>query len=164
MGSSSPETVDKVAAVASDTKDAVVDATKQGTSEFVKSARAFAAGGVGGICAVLTGHPFDLIKVNLQTAEKGAYNGAMDVVRQIIAKRGAAGLYAGVSAPLAGVTPMCRFHDVSASFKRLIVLQLRYPSGVTMLENRWSKSMALLKTVNSLQLKSQWLVSSRRYP
>lgn len=50
--------------------------------------RAFVAGGVGGVCAVLSGHPFDLVKVNLQTAEKGKYNGAMDVVRRIVAQRG----------------------------------------------------------------------------
>jgi solute carrier family 25 (mitochondrial carnitine/acylcarnitine transporter), member 20/29 len=44
---------------------------------------------VGGVCAVLTGHPFDLVKVNLQTAEKGTYTGAIDVVRKIVARQGA---------------------------------------------------------------------------
>lgn len=103
---------EKAKTVALDVEQAVIDSSKQATSDLVKSARAFAAGGVGGVCAVLTGHPFDLVKVNLQTAEKGTYNGAMDVVKRIIAKRGAAGLYAGVSAPLAGVTPMCEFYDL----------------------------------------------------
>jgi solute carrier family 25 carnitine/acylcarnitine transporter 20/29 len=70
--------------------------------------RALAAGGFGGLCAVLVGHPFDLVKVRLQTAERGVYRGAMDVVAQSVAKNGLArGLYAGVSAPLLGVTPMC---------------------------------------------------------
>ncbi|KAF2639938.1 mitochondrial carrier [Massarina eburnea CBS 473.64] len=73
----------------------------------LQSLRALAAGGVGGICAVVVGHPFDLVKVRLQTAEKGVYSGAMDVVRRTIAREGLArGLYAGVSAPLVGVTPM----------------------------------------------------------
>ena len=31
--------------------------------------RSLAAGAVGGICSVLVGHPFDLIKVRLQTAD-----------------------------------------------------------------------------------------------
>jgi len=62
---------------------------KKETSDLANSLRALVAGGVGGVCAVLTGHPFDLVKVNLQTAEKGAYNGAMDVVRKIVAQRGA---------------------------------------------------------------------------
>lgn len=72
--------------------------------------RSFAAGGFGGICAVVVGHPFDLAKVRLQTAEAGVYKGAIDVVTRSIAKDGLArGLYAGVSAPLVGVTPMCKF-------------------------------------------------------
>jgi len=63
-------------------------------------------GGFGGICAVLVGHPFDLIKVRLQTAEKGVYTGALDVAKKSLARDGFKGLYRGVSAPLIGVTPM----------------------------------------------------------
>ncbi|KAI9684368.1 MAG: carnitine transporter [Trizodia sp. TS-e1964] len=71
--------------------------------------RSLVAGGVGGICAVAVGHPFDLVKVRLQTAERGIYTGAIDVVRRTVAREGLArGLYAGVSAPLVGVTPICR--------------------------------------------------------
>ena len=87
-------------------KEDVVVATKSS----LQSLRALAAGGVGGICAVVVGHPFDLVKVRLQTAEKGVYSGAMDVVRRTIAREGLRrGLYAGVSAPLVGVTPMCEW-------------------------------------------------------
>lgn len=72
--------------------------------------RSLAAGGFGGVCAVVVGHPFDLVKVRLQTAEKGVYSSAIDVVRKSIARDGLRrGLYAGVSAPLVGVTPMCTF-------------------------------------------------------
>ncbi|KAL8829187.1 MAG: hypothetical protein Q9170_006282 [Blastenia crenularia] len=82
----------------------VIETTK---SSFASGIRSFAAGGVGGICAVLVGHPFDLVKVRLQTAEKGVYSGAIDVVRKTVAREGLTrGLYAGVSAPLVGVTPM----------------------------------------------------------
>lgn len=52
--------------------------------------RSLAAGGVGGVCAVVVGHPFDLVKVRLQTAERGVYTGAMDVVRKTIAREGLA--------------------------------------------------------------------------
>jgi len=70
--------------------------------------RSFAAGGFGGICAVVVGHPFDLVKVRLQTADKGVYSSAIDVVRKSVARDGLGrGLYAGVTAPLVGVTPMC---------------------------------------------------------
>ena len=71
--------------------------------------RSLAAGGFGGVCAVIVGHPFDLVKVRLQTAERGVYKSAIDVVRKSVAKDGLGrGLYAGVSAPLVGVTPMCK--------------------------------------------------------
>jgi solute carrier family 25 carnitine/acylcarnitine transporter 20/29 len=84
-------------------KEDVVVATKSS----LQSLRALAAGGVGGVCAVVVGHPFDLVKVRLQTAEKGVYSGAMDVVRRTVAREGLVrGMYAGVSAPLVGVTPM----------------------------------------------------------
>lgn len=87
------------------------DEVKQEVKETAKGAvsglRSLAAGGVGGVCAVIVGHPFDLVKVRLQTAEKGVYTGAIDVVKKTIAREGLArGLYAGVSAPLVGVTPM----------------------------------------------------------
>ncbi|CAK7265103.1 carnitine transporter [Sporothrix epigloea] len=76
-------------------------------SSLAAQARSFAAGGFGGICAVLVGHPFDLVKVRLQTAEKGVYSSAIDVVRKTVAKEGLRrGMYAGVTAPLIGVTPM----------------------------------------------------------
>ncbi|KAH7198151.1 mitochondrial carrier domain-containing protein [Fusarium flagelliforme] len=84
------------------------DESKVGASSgLAQQARAFAAGGFGGLCAVVVGHPFDLVKVRLQTAERGVYSSAVDVVRKSIARDGLRrGLYAGVSAPLVGVTPM----------------------------------------------------------
>ena len=65
-------------------KEEIVEASKQTVSSF----RSLAAGGVGGVCAVLVGHPFDLVKVRMQTAEKGVYTGAIDVVKKTIAREG----------------------------------------------------------------------------
>lgn len=85
----------------------IKESVKEQTKSAASGLRSLAAGGVGGVCAVVIGHPFDLVKVRLQTAEKGVYTGAMDVVRKTIAREGMfRGLYAGVSAPLVGVTPM----------------------------------------------------------
>ncbi|PMB70968.1 Mitochondrial carnitine carrier [Beauveria bassiana] len=76
-------------------------------SGLLNQLRDTGAGAVGGVCAVVVGHPFDLVKVRLQTAERGVYSSAMDVVKKSIARDGLRrGLYAGVSAPLVGVTPM----------------------------------------------------------
>lgn len=85
------------------------DANVTATKTFA-GLRSLIAGGFGGICAVMVGHPFDLVKVRMQTAEKGVYSGAFDVVKKGLAKDGIIrGLYAGVSAPLVGVTPMCEY-------------------------------------------------------
>lgn len=64
---------------------AAIEAPK---SAALSQIRSFVGGGVGGVCAVLTGHPFDLVKVRLQTSEAGVYKGAMDVVRTTIAREG----------------------------------------------------------------------------
>ena len=69
---------------ATEVKEEAVEAAK---ASF-QSLRSLVAGGVGGVCAVVVGHPFDLVKVRLQTAEKGVYKGALDVVRKTIAREG----------------------------------------------------------------------------
>jgi solute carrier family 25 (mitochondrial carnitine/acylcarnitine transporter), member 20/29 len=93
---------DSIPASTEELKEQVVETAKAAKS----SLRDLAAGGVGGVCAVIVGHPFDLVKVRLQTTH-GVYNGAFDCVRKTIAREGMRrGLYAGVSAPLVGVTPM----------------------------------------------------------
>lgn len=70
----------------------------------------FVAGGVGGACLLLAGHPLDTIKVRLQTQPKAAqyvlYTGTYDCLRKTVSKEGILGLYKGMGAPLAGVAPM----------------------------------------------------------
>jgi len=75
---------------------------KQTTSHL----KSFLSGGVGGISAVLVGHPFDLTKTRLQTAPSGTYTGALDVVKKTLARDGVKGLYRGMGPPLVGVTPI----------------------------------------------------------
>ncbi|KAA8649600.1 carnitine:acyl carnitine antiporter [Aspergillus tanneri] len=94
---STPETI----------RDDVKVAEVKPVNQTIAQIRSLVAGAAGGVCAVVVGHPFDLVKVRLQTAEKGVYSGAIDVVKRTVAREGLArGLYAGVSAPLVGVTPM----------------------------------------------------------
>ena len=78
------------AAAALPSKEELKQDVAEATKSSLQSLRALAAGGVGGVCAVVVGHPFDLVKVRLQTAEKGVYSGAMDVVRRTIAREGLA--------------------------------------------------------------------------
>lgn len=92
-----------------ETKAELKEDAKEAGQKSLAGLRSLAAGGFGGVCAVVVGHPFDLVKVRLQTAERGVYTGAFDVVKKGIARDGLRrGLYAGVSAPLVGVTPMCK--------------------------------------------------------
>jgi len=79
------------------------EAPKTGQPSQLKS---FLSGGFGGIGLVLVGHPFDLIKVRLQTAQKGEFTGALDVFKKALARDGARGLYRGMSTPLIGITPI----------------------------------------------------------
>jgi solute carrier family 25 carnitine/acylcarnitine transporter 20/29 len=88
---STGEVVEKLPSPA-ELKEDVAVATKKS----LQSLRDFAAGGVGGVFAVVVGHPFDLVKVRMQTAEKGVYSGAMDVVRKTIAKEGMARVSFGI--------------------------------------------------------------------
>ncbi|CAM4683652.1 unnamed protein product [Leuciscus chuanchicus] len=66
----------------------------------------FVAGGVGGLCLLFAGHPLDTIKVRLQTQGSVVYRGTYDCLRKTVFKEGVFGLYKGMGAPLAGVTPM----------------------------------------------------------
>jgi hypothetical protein len=91
-----------------ESKEELKDDLKEAGKISLVSLRSLAAGAFGGVCAVVVGHLFDLVKVRLQTTERGVYLSALDVVRKSIARDGLRrGLYAGVSAPLVGVTPMC---------------------------------------------------------
>jgi len=91
------------------------------SSAAAENVKSFVAGGYGGVCAVLVGHPFDLTKTRLQTAPPGTYTGGLDVVKKTIARDGPTGLYRGVVPPLLGVTPIfaLSFWAYDAS-KRLI--------------------------------------------
>ncbi|KIM85131.1 hypothetical protein PILCRDRAFT_817112 [Piloderma croceum F 1598] len=93
-------------------------------SQAVEQAKAFIAGGFGGASAVLVGHPFDLTKTRLQTAAPGVYKGALDVVRQTLARDGVTGLYRGMVPPLLGVTPIfaVSFWAYDASKKLIFAL------------------------------------------
>jgi len=66
----------------------------------------FISGGVGGMCLVLAGHPFDLVKVRLQAQTNNEYKGAWDCIVKTVRVDGPKGLYRGMFAPLIGVTPV----------------------------------------------------------
>ncbi|CAH8518091.1 unnamed protein product [Heterobilharzia americana] len=78
----------------------------------VSPIKSFVAGGFGGACCITIGHPFDTIKVRLQTmpyVEAGAtplYHGTFDCIKKTVAADGISGLYKGMGVPIAGVAPV----------------------------------------------------------
>ncbi|BFZ08572.1 hypothetical protein BsWGS_11611 [Bradybaena similaris] len=72
----------------------------------------FIAGGVGGVCCVVAGHPLDTVKVRLQTMPKPApgqpplFKGTFDCLMKTVTKEGFFGLYKGMAAPVTGVAPI----------------------------------------------------------
>ncbi|PIA39935.1 hypothetical protein AQUCO_02600405v1 [Aquilegia coerulea] len=72
-------------------------------------AKDLTAGTIGGAAQLICGHPFDTIKVKLQSqpvplaGQLPKYAGAIDAVKKTIVAEGLGGLYKGMGAPLATV-------------------------------------------------------------
>lgn len=83
----------------------------QKRNDFFKE---FLAGGFGGICFVLTFHPYDTIKVKMQTmpcikGQAPLFAGNISCLKHTIRTEGCRGLYKGMLSPLIGVSPMFAF-------------------------------------------------------
>lgn len=98
------------------------DSENEGKEE--STLKSFLAGGIGGVCTVIVGHPLDLIKVRMQTAStSGESSGsALSILVRTFRKEGFRGLYRGVSAPLSVVAPLFAVsfwgYDVGQRFVR----------------------------------------------
>ncbi|KAK5170178.1 uncharacterized protein LTR77_004763 [Saxophila tyrrhenica] len=64
--------------------------------------KGFVAGVFSGIAKLSVGHPFDTIKVRLQTSSKTQFSGPIDCVLQTLRKEGVNGIYKGATPPLLG--------------------------------------------------------------
>lgn len=96
-------------------------------------AKDLTAGTVGGAAQLVVGHPFDTIKVKLQSqptplpGQPPKYAGAIDAVKQTIAAEGPRGLYKGMGAPLATVAA---FNAVLFTVRGQMEALLRSAPGV----------------------------------
>eukprot|EP00892_Ulva_mutabilis_P002063 jgi/Ulvmu1/11858/UM081_0016.1 len=84
--------------------DAIVTGSAVQRNPVLKFAQDVFAGTCGGVAVTLTGHPFDTLKVRLQSQSSSnpIYSGVVDCARKTIQWEGVTGLYKGVAAPLAG--------------------------------------------------------------
>jgi solute carrier family 25 carnitine/acylcarnitine transporter 20/29 len=77
---------------------------KKQRSHFTKMLVDIFAGTIAGINVTIVGHPFDTLKVRLQTqpTDKPIYNGLVDCFKKTIKWEGVQGLYKGVQSPIVG--------------------------------------------------------------
>ncbi|KAJ5171663.1 hypothetical protein N7492_004256 [Penicillium capsulatum] len=67
-----------------------------------KDYKGFVAGVFSGIAKLSVGHPFDTVKVRLQTSKDAHFRGPLDCTLQTVRKEGVRGLYKGATPPLVG--------------------------------------------------------------
>ena len=72
------------------------------TRSIASNYKGFVAGVFSGIAKLSVGHPFDTIKVRLQTSTKSQFSGPWDCLVQTLRKEGVAGIYKGATPPLLG--------------------------------------------------------------
>jgi solute carrier family 25 carnitine/acylcarnitine transporter 20/29 len=72
------------------------------TSPSQSNYRGFVAGVFSGIAKLAVGHPFDTIKVRLQTAPRSQFRGPLECLTQTLRREGFSGLYKGATPPLVG--------------------------------------------------------------
>ncbi|KAF8322227.1 mitochondrial carrier [Clavulina sp. PMI_390] len=68
-----------------------------------KTAKDLTAGTAGGICQVMVGQPFDMVKKRMQTAPPGTYSGAIQCATGILKNEGPLAFYKGTLTPLLGI-------------------------------------------------------------
>ncbi|KAL2159657.1 hypothetical protein VTH06DRAFT_2226 [Thermothelomyces fergusii] len=72
------------------------------TTTSNKNYKGFVAGVFSGIAKQSVGHPFDTIKVRLQTTDANRFSGPLQCLAQTLRNEGLAGLYKGATPPLVG--------------------------------------------------------------
>ncbi|CAL8575679.1 hypothetical protein XPA_001590 [Xanthoria parietina] len=83
--------------------------------------KGFVAGVFSGISKLSVGHPFDTIKVRLQTSERSQFKGPVHCLAQTIRNEGPRGLYKGATPPLCGWMIMDSIMLGSLTFYRRIL-------------------------------------------
>ncbi|MCJ1450563.1 hypothetical protein MMC28_000896 [Mycoblastus sanguinarius] len=125
-----------------DTKDGSNEALGQGQparSVQHKNYKGFVAGVFSGIAKLSVGHPFDTIKVRLQTSEKTQFKGPLDCLLQTVRKEGVRGLYKGATPPLVGWMFMDSIMLGSLTFYRRILNDNWFSNPSFLVFNRASK-------------------------
>ncbi|KAG5927415.1 hypothetical protein E4U42_002287 [Claviceps africana] len=100
-------------------REATISATASPSGDY----RGFVSGIFSGLAKLIVGHPFDTIKVRLQTTNKGHFTGPLACVTQTLKNEGIRGLYKGATPPLVGWMFMDSIMLGSLSVYRRLVAQ-----------------------------------------
>ncbi|KAM0333312.1 hypothetical protein ACHAQA_001973 [Verticillium albo-atrum] len=76
--------------------------TREEKGPAFKNYKGFVAGVFSGVAKLTVGHPFDTVKVRLQTTDASRFAGPLQCVAQTIRNEGVFALYKGASPPLVG--------------------------------------------------------------
>ncbi|EGW35430.1 mitochondrial carrier protein [Spathaspora passalidarum NRRL Y-27907] len=87
----------------------------------------FVAGMASGVMKNVVGHPFDTVKVRLQTAPAGQFRGPIDCVLQTLRREGPLGFYKGFTPPLVGWVLMDSVMLGSLHVYRRLIKENVYP-------------------------------------
>ena len=72
---------------------AAVPAPEASSSRLSRGSKDVLFGSLAGMAAKLFEHPFDLVKVRLQTAHEGAYAGPLQCAQRTLSEEGVRGIY-----------------------------------------------------------------------
>lgn len=148
---------------------AVPVATKMGTAEggdhttHLISKRLLidmAAGGIGGLCVVLVGYPFDLLKTRLQTSTRPGTT-LLCTIKHVWQTTGWRGFYQGVTAPLLGVSPIFAVNFYGYEFGQRLYRRL-FPLTPTARTEPLSIASALLSPLSPPPSSNPSLINGRR--
>ena len=103
--------------------------TEKVTPPTAAKYKGFVAGVFSGIAKLSVGHPFDTIKVRLQSSPKHQFSGPLQCLTQTIQKEGVRGLYKGATPPLVGWMAMDSVMLGSLTLYRRLLLDEFYTNS-----------------------------------
>lgn len=100
-----------------------MESNQQQRSNLIDIWKDLFAGTIGGFCQVITGQPFDIIKVRLQrqSATNPHYLSILDCVNKTFRNEGLSGFYKGTLSPLSGVGVCCAIRFAGNGLSKRII-------------------------------------------
>ncbi|KAI9805499.1 MAG: hypothetical protein M1825_000750 [Sarcosagium campestre] len=112
--------------------------------------KGFVAGVFSGVAKLSVGHPFDTIKVRLQTSQSSQFRGPLDCVLQTVRNEGVRGFYKGATPPLVGWMFMDSIMLGSLNFYRRILRENVFTSRTHQQQYRFTSTAVGKQDISAL--------------